>query len=80
MCSLLHGLLSERLSFPDYYGANWDAFRDVITAEDVLPHRLTLRGWAAFEQRLPREARLMKQCLEDYRHERPDAPCEVTLA
>ncbi|MEU6540552.1 barstar family protein [Streptomyces sp. NPDC047000] len=27
----LHLLLKRELGFPDFYGMNWDAFRDAIT-------------------------------------------------
>ena len=73
----LHALLFERFDLPDYYGANWDAFWDVITAEDVLPRRLVLHGWFQLKQRLPREAELMRECLAEYQKERPDRPCQV---
>ena len=75
----LHTLLKERLSLPDYYGRNWDAFWDVITDEWPLPQQLVLCGWCKFQHRFPREAALMMRCLEDYHQERPDAPCAVRL-
>ena len=76
----LHSMLYHALNFPDYYGANWNAFWDVITAADVMPERLVLRGWPELEAKLPREARLMRKCLNDYYAERPDQPCRVMYA
>ena len=76
----LHSLLYHALNFPDYYGSNSDAFWDVIAGEDVMPRRLVLRGWSKFEAQLPREAGLMRECLNDYHEERPDRPCRVVYA
>lgn len=76
----LHEILFRDLSLPTYYGRNWDAFWDVIASGDGLPPRLVLRGWAQLEQRLPREAELLRRCLIDYASERRDRPCEVVFA
>jgi RNAse (barnase) inhibitor barstar len=70
----LHQPLYEALHFPDYYGANWDAFWDVMVSENVLPMRLVIHGWEVLEWKLPREAQLMRKCLVGYQEERPDQP------
>ncbi len=61
----LHGLLSDKLGFPSYYGMNWDAFNDCFGESDSAPLPETLRivGWARFEERLPNEAALFRECL-----------------
>jgi len=61
----LHNLMMQRLEFPHYYGKNWDAFWDVITEPERLPHKLTLRGWADFQQRLAEAAGQLRECLQD---------------
>jgi len=42
--SELHALLAESLSFPSFYGKNWDAFWDSITLRNTL-HPVTLRSF-----------------------------------
>lgn len=76
----LHRLLYDALGFPDYYGANWDAFWDVITEPGRMPHQLVLRGWEGLETKLPREAALMQKCLIDFEQECPEEPCRVEYA
>ena len=63
----LHELVKTKLNFPSYYGRNWDAFWDCVTDSDQsrMPDRLVVRGWSALESRLPRDARLLRECLED---------------
>ena len=61
----LHEVLAAALGFPAWYGANWDAFWDGITGLVAMPRRLRLAGWAGLAARLPREAELMRQCLDD---------------
>jgi len=60
----LHTLLMRRLEFPHYYGKNWNAFWDVITEPDRLPHVLTFPRWSEFQHRLPEAARELRDCLE----------------
>lgn len=61
----LHQLLMESLDFPGWYGCNWDAFWDAITGLVEMPEVLRLVGWAAFETRMPDEAKLMRECLDE---------------
>ena len=51
----LHSELASLLSFPDYYGANFDALHDCLTDMDVL---LRVTHWDALE-----EAIGIKRCI-----------------
>lgn len=48
--------LITSLDFPDWYGKNWDAFRDAITGLVDMQYRLRLVGWITFERHLPLRA------------------------
>eukprot|EP01034_Spumella_vulgaris_P034506 gene34506-42553_t len=58
-------MLSNALEFLGWYGENWDAFWDSITALVEMPEQLRLIGWNSFETRFPRDAKIMKECLDD---------------
>ncbi len=75
--SQLHSILRNALSFPDWYGQNWDAFWDAITNLVEMPIKLELVGWSVFSEHLPRDARLMRQCLTNMTIEYPDLAPEV---
>ncbi|MCC3374416.1 barstar family protein [Cohnella sp. REN36] len=60
----LHALLQRELDFPDYYGMNWDAFWDAVTGLVELPEELVLAGWSRLNERLPDDARLLRELLE----------------
>ena len=66
----LHDYLFTMLHFPDYYGSNWDAFDECIRDVD-LPSKLRIRHFAELETRVPRGARLLKDCLECFARENP---------
>ncbi|RQT97095.1 ribonuclease inhibitor [Burkholderia cenocepacia] len=67
----LHVRLMKKLSFPDWYGRNWDAFWDAITALVDMPLILRLKGWSECERRFPRDAKLMRDCLQDMARQYP---------
>ncbi|HEF5873189.1 TPA: barstar family protein [Burkholderia cenocepacia] len=67
----LHVRLMKKLRFPDWYGRNRDAFRDAITALVDMPLILRLKGWPEFERRFPRDAKLMRDCLQDMARQSP---------
>ena len=74
----LHDLLSSKLSFPGYYRRNWDAFWDCVRdpEQSMMPKQLFIRGWSKLESRLPRDAKLLRDCLEELPGERPGVTIE----
>lgn len=44
----LHQLFKAELSFPEWYGANWDGFWDCIVAVVKMPPLLTLMNLEEF--------------------------------
>ncbi|WP_198345783.1 barstar family protein [Nocardiopsis gilva] len=62
----LHLLLKQALDFPWFYGKNWDAFWDAITGLVELPAAIRFTGWRHLEAVSPRDARMLRQCLDDY--------------
>jgi RNAse (barnase) inhibitor barstar len=66
------------LHFPEYYGHNWDAFWDCIKdpEQSLMPPRLRIVGWNHLAARLPREAALLRECLENLPEERPECRVE----
>lgn len=73
----LHAALAAALGFPAFYGMNWDAFWDAITGLVDMPQQLELRGWPAFAAHLPRDAALLRRCLERARQEMPNEAAHV---
>ncbi|WP_263770030.1 barstar family protein [Propionivibrio soli] len=73
----LHSLLMEALGFPSWYGCNWDAFWDAVTGLVEMPLKLKLIGWQDFSLRLPRDARIMKECFTDMEFQFPRFASEV---
>lgn len=58
-------LLMQSLSFPGWYGCNWNAFWDAITGLVTMPQRFRIRGWQRLVAQLPEDARLMRECLDE---------------
>ena len=73
-------LLMASLDFPGWYGCNWNAFWDAITGLVAMPWRLRLIGWAGFAERLPEDARLMRECLDDMAAQYPQHAAQVEYA
>ncbi|MEZ6037508.1 MAG: barstar family protein [Planctomycetota bacterium] len=63
----LHDLLQDTFGLPPYYGRNWDAFDECISApsESSLPNVLRVIGHAMLGDRLPRDARLLRECFDE---------------
>ena len=74
----LHEVLFRALEFPGWYGRNWDAFWDAITGLVEMPEQLQLIGWGMFAERFPRDARIMKECLDDMSNELPTLATRVS--
>jgi RNAse (barnase) inhibitor barstar len=73
----LHLELARALDFPDFYGQNWNAFWDAITGLVEMPRVLRFHGWEAFSDRLPRDAQMLRQCLDDMQREYPTLAAQV---
>ena len=63
----LHELLAVGFSFPDYYGRNWDAFRDCVTTLDPMPDRIVVKGLKVLQEKLPAAANQLADCLDEFR-------------
>jgi RNAse (barnase) inhibitor barstar len=68
----LHFLLMNNLSFPAWYGKNWDAFWDAITGLVEMPEILEFNAWLELESKLPKEANMLKSCLDEMSQEFPE--------
>lgn len=75
--SELHALLAESLSFPPFYGKNWDAFWDSITGLVEMPEVLELRGIEKLHRALPEDAAHLTTLLNDLGEAHPQIRCEV---
>ncbi len=75
----LHGLLSTKLGFPDWYGHNWDAFWDLIRDVDtvIMPNRLVLLGFKSLSKKLPKDAKIFQECFIDLQQKYPSISCNV---
>ena len=62
----LHDTFAERLYFPEFYGNNWDAFWDSISGIVEMPKNLTLINWKKFEKTFKKDAKILKEIIEDY--------------
>lgn len=74
----LHDLLERAFLLPGYYGRNWDAFRDCVTdaGQSSLPDLLRVTGYTALAARLPREAKLLRECFDELGERRPGCRVE----
>ena len=70
----LHEGLAAVLGFPSWYGKNWDAFRDCVNHSDisVMPSVLVIRDHETLAERLPRDARLLRELLDEMTTRRPE--------
>lgn len=73
----LQVLLRDSLGFPGWYGRNWNAFWDAITALVEMPEQLQLIGWKGFAELLPEDASIMKQCLDEMSKKYPNLASSV---
>ena len=73
----LHSILKDELGFPGWYDCNWDAFWDAITGLVEMPEHLQISGWNMLSRRLPKDARLMQECLTEMKVEYPELASDV---
>jgi ribonuclease inhibitor len=66
-----HLKMKRELDFPDWYGANWDAFWDTITALIEMPDRVVLTNWETFAQTCPHDLQILREIMADYHRELP---------
>lgn len=78
--SELQALLRDSLDFPGWYGCNWNAFWDAITGLVDMPRTLRLIGWTEFNIRLPSDAQLMMECLQEMADKYPELASKVVYA
>ena len=65
----MHKVIQEALDFPDYYGANWDAFWDCIT--DFIDSRgldIEIIGLDKIYSRFKEDVDIFVDCLKDLKH------------
>jgi len=70
--------LGKALSFPDWYGANFDALFDCLSALDV-PSRIHLRGLSAYAQRHPDDFAVLVEVLHAACEARAEAKAPLTV-
>jgi RNAse (barnase) inhibitor barstar len=75
-----HTLLADKLSFPSFYGKNWDAFWDAITGLVEMPGQLTFINYSHFKQKFPQDSKILKEFLADMVTKYPTINCKVTYA
>lgn len=74
----LHELFASKLGFPDFYGKNWDAFWDAITALVKLPSDINIKGTEELKARLPAAHSQLKRSFDDMANEFPEIKCKVS--
>ena len=70
-------LLMNSLEFPGWYGRNWNAFWDAITGLVEMPRALRFRSWERFAERLPDDAELLRECLDEMSVMYPESAANV---
>jgi RNAse (barnase) inhibitor barstar len=67
-------MLASELSFPDWWGKNWDACWDCMTDPQLsnLPSRLRVTGVRALREKLPKDAEILARILAELENARDD--------
>ncbi|APV48892.1 hypothetical protein BWI17_03860 [Betaproteobacteria bacterium GR16-43] len=70
----LHEMFAAVLGFPSYYGMNWDAFWDCVrdSEQSSMPKHLVLTGMSHLKERLPEDARKLRDIVSDLKQKRPE--------
>ena len=61
-----HMTVKLQLSLPDFYGKNWDAFRDSITGLVEMPETLILTGYTDFSSLFPSDGKILNEIVEEF--------------
>ena len=71
----IHEAFASEFKFPEFYGANWDAFWDVLTGFGCFPNRFTIIGTENLRERLPESLTQLDRIFADCQNEmKGDAP------
>jgi ribonuclease inhibitor len=62
----MHERIAAALSFPGYYGQNWDAFDECMAELETPPKKIRILGFQHLTSSMPREAALLKTCFADF--------------
>uniref|UniRef100_UPI003870CC8E barstar family protein n=1 Tax=Lentisalinibacter salinarum TaxID=2992239 RepID=UPI003870CC8E len=67
-------ILAEEMSFPDWWGKNWDACWDCMTDPQLsdLPSQLRFHGLSKLREKFPKDAEALSQLLTDLGKHRTD--------
>jgi len=70
----LHEILAASFDFPGYYGKNWDAFWDCVRDpnQSNVKGDIIIKGINILTERLPIDAKLFREALQDLAKECPD--------
>ena len=72
-----HKTVKLELSFPDFYGNNWNAFWDSITGLVEMPEVLTLAGYDKFSSLFPDDGEVLKEIVEKFNESIPEKRIEL---
>ena len=64
----IHHRIKETFDFPDYYGENWDAFKDAFITVGV-PDKIEIKGFASVPEKLKNEIDRMISTLDFMKQE-----------
>ena len=64
----VHQIIKDELDFPDYYGMNWYAFWDCLTALVGDPIHIEIVGIETVQRKFPHHAKIMLDTLKDLKH------------
>ena len=64
----VHQIIKKEFDFPDYYGANWDAFWDCLTDIASRPLHVKLIGIETLQKEFPWDTDVMLKAFKDLKH------------